>query len=392
MRYILLLLALMLFVPIVKSESYENLQVSLLTVKPRSNEIYTIYGHSALRLQDDSTGIDIVFNWGTFDTSKPNFAYYFMRGETDYYLSTVDYVLFCRAYAWGNSTVVEQILNLSSEEKERLMLILEENLKTENRNYRYNFLFDNCTTRIRDIIEDISLKKIEYPEQQKTTTFRELIYSCTSSYPWMSFGINLIIGSGADSIVNTRQEMFLPEHLMDVFRNSVVGNYGESRENLVLSELTVMESTSVETPKNYFWTSPLFVGVAVFLLYLILILLYNKHWKLLASCFALYFCAATIGGIIIFFLVFFSAHPCVSPNWNLVWLNPLHIVGVVGFFFKKTHSLFYWYHRVNFVLLCLFLVAWFLIPQKLEIAIIPYVITLATISGYSLFRKKQIKK
>lgn len=392
MRHILILLALVLSVPIVKSQDYGNLRVSLLTVEPRPNEIYTVYGHSALRLQDDSLRMDVVFNWGTFDTTRPFFIYYFLRGQTDYFLSTHSYDQFFYSYSRGNSTVVEQVLNFSPEEKARLMHILTDNLKEENRNYRYNFLFDNCTTRIRDIIADTYEGKLHYPEQERPLTFRELISSCTHPYPWMEFGINLVIGNGADSLVNLQQEMFLPEHLMNALQESTVRDRETGSRDLVLLKTTVMESDDIEVPDNSFWTSPLFIGILLFLFYLALILIGYKKGKRFSVFFALLFLLASIGGGIVFMLVFFSVHPCVSPNWNLVWLHPLHIIGVIGFFFKKIYPLFYWYHLVNLVLLCLFLLVWFLIPQYLDVANIPYIATLAMISGYSVYRKKQLNK
>ncbi|GHT02391.1 membrane protein [Bacteroidia bacterium] len=358
----------------VKAFQTDSLQVSLLTVLPRPNEAYTIYGHTALRLYDPEQRTDVVFNWGTFDFDAPHFLYRFVKGETDYFLSYTDYKHFLYVYSMGNATMVEQVLNLTAEGKEALMQKLSLNLQPENLVYRYNFLFDNCTTRVRDLIEQSTEDQLVYPEQTGTTTFRQLIHSCTEPYPWMTFGIDLLIGSGADSLINARQELFLPLKLKEALDNTPI----------VISSKQVLTSVPEQVVKRWFWESPLTIGILIFLVYLVVAGMgWWKHRKF-KGFFAPLFFIAGAAGCLVAFVTLFSYHPCTSPNWNLLWLHPFHLIAFVGYFFKKPNRLISGYHWINLVLLAGLLLGWHWIPQALNPADIPYILCLGLASGFWL--------
>ncbi|MDR2621413.1 MAG: DUF4105 domain-containing protein [Dysgonamonadaceae bacterium] len=398
------------FSSLLQSQTNNDLQVSLLTVMPRSKAVYTIYGHTALRLYSPSRSIDTILNWGTFDTDKPNFMYHFLLGETDYFLSATSAESFLYSYKSGNSTVVEQFLNIPDSLKEPLIQMLQTNLLPENIEYRYNIFFNNCTTRPRDIIEKICGGTLIYPDQDESVTIRKLVHGCTKHYPWMEFGIDLVIGNGADSLISRHSEMFLPERLMDILDQSFVRTPDETEYPVVLSKKTILQSTDDSHAKDVSpLTKPIVVTIFVFLIYLG----YTVHGARCtvhdvknkpcapdrvprtvhrAPC-ALLFLAAGLSGCIIAGLAFFSLHPCTSPNWNLVWLHPLHLIGFAGFLFKKFYPLFRWYHGVNFVLLSCFLLGWQWIPQALNIAFIPLIGCLWLVSGYQyLFLKRKNAK
>jgi hypothetical protein len=391
MKRLLLFFILLFSVFVAKSQVYDSLKVSLLTVKPRPNEVYTIYGHTALRLCDPVSNTDVVFNWGMFNFNAPNFLYRFVKGETDYYLAAEAYKEFIFSYTWGNATVLEQVLTIPDENKEALIEMLMLNLEPKNREYRYNFLFDNCTTRPRDIIEKICGGKLIYPEKKQKTTYRELIHSCTNPYPWMAFGIDLVIGSGADSLISQRSELFLPTKLMDTLDRSTVTTGNGDEHPIVASSQTLLQSTDNTPPTLKFQDSPLKVGFLVFFLYLALVIAgYIKKRKFWIPL-ALLFLIAGVGGCIVVFLSFFSVHPCTGHNWNILWLHPLHFIGCAGYFFKKPHSLFRWYHGFNFVLLSVLLLAWYLVPQQLNPANIPFILCMIMASGYSYYFLKKGK-
>lgn len=385
---ILLILVLLKVVP-VNAFDLDGLNVSLLTVLPRSNEVYTIYGHSALRISYPDKQIDEVYNWGTFNFRAPNFLYRFVKGETDYYLGTTDYSWFLRDYSSENASIVEQTLNLTKEEKKRLIQILVTNKLPENIIYRYNFLFDNCTTRIRDILENSTNNSIIYPEQSNSTTFRELIHSCTNPYPWMTFGIDLVIGSDADSPITTREKMFLPLEFKKALDNSSVKKDNDKKESVVNSSLLVLESSPEELPEANPGNSPMTVGILLLFFYGSTIIFGYFNKRQFKGLFCLLFLFAALAGCIIAFLVFFSYHPSVSPNWNIVWLHPLHWIGFTGYFFKKSYPLFNWYHRLNLLLLCLLLITWHWLPQTLNTANIPYILCLVLASAFWLFNSKR---
>ncbi|MDR0542881.1 MAG: DUF4105 domain-containing protein [Dysgonamonadaceae bacterium] len=371
------LLCLLLF-PFASLQAYQTdrLQVSLLTVAPRSGHAYTIYGHTALRLYDPSQSIDDVFNWGTFDFDAPHFLYRFIRGETDYFLSRYSYAQFLYAYQMSNATVMEQILHLSPEGKELLLQKLSLNLQPENRIYRYNFLFDNCTTRVRYLIEQ-SGSKLSYPPSTEKTTFRKLIHSCTETYPWMTFGIDLLIGSGADSLISAQQEVFLPVKL------------AKAVTPLVISSEQPLVAVPEPDVRLELWESPLVVACFILFVYLIVAVAGWMKRRPFKGWFAPLFLIAGAAGCLLAFMAAFSCHPCVSQNWNLLWLHPLHFVAFAGYFFKKPFRFVTWYHRVNFVLLCGLLSGWHWLPQRLNPADIPFILCLIVASAAVLFGKKQ---
>jgi hypothetical protein len=358
----------------------ERLQVSLLTAMPRSNEVYTIYGHTALRLYDPVQQIDAVFNWGTFNFNAPRFLYRFIKGETDYCLSVTEFEQFLFTYYMGNAAVAEQILDIMPEGKEKLLQILSLNLQPENLTYRYNFLFDNCTTRVRDIIENCMDNSLTYPEQDGKATFRQLIHSCTEPYPWMTFGIDLLIGGGADSIIPFRQELFLPLHLKEALDKSYVGGSNP----IVVSEkqllISIPEDKTLNVP-NF----PLITGFILFFFYLVIA---GAGWikkRAFKGFFAPLFFVAGAAGCLIAFVTVFSCHPCTSPNWNLLWLHPFHWIAFAGCFLRKTYPLLFWYHIINLVLLSVVLIGWQWMPQVLNTANIPYMLCLLTASGYWMY-------
>jgi hypothetical protein len=390
-RYVLFFLIALAFQPL-KAWNIDGLQISLLTVEPRPNEVYTIYGHTALRIYDPTDGKDSVFNYGTFDTSVPNFLLNFVLGKTDYFLSVSSYEYFLYYYYRENSTVIEQILDISPVGKAEILQMLSINLLPENRTYRYDFLFDNCTTRIRDIIENYNGGKLIYPKQTKEVTFRDLIHSCTYPYPWMTFGIDLLIGSGADSLISLRQELFLPMRLKEVLDETYVLTSENEKHPIVISSENVLTSTSESIVSINFWEQPYFYGwmlCVVFLAIVVIGLLKIKRKQEVA--FSLLFLVAGIVGFIVAFITLFSEHPCTSPNWNLLWLHPFHLITFSGYFFKKSYRFITCYHLVNLVLLSGLLIGWNWIPQEFNIANIPFILCLGLASGHWLYITKKQK-
>jgi hypothetical protein len=378
-RFLLLFLILSAFLPVSAFQT-DSLQVSLLTVMPRSNEVYTIYGHTALRVYDPAQKINTVFNWGTFDFEAPHFLYRFIKGETDYFLSYTTYEHFMYAYSMVNASVVEQVLDLTPEGKEKLLQMLTLNMQPENLVYRYDFLFDNCTTRVRDLIEHCSDGILVYPEQTKSITFRQLIHSCTEPYPWMTFGIDLLIGSGADSLISLRHTLFLPVELNNALEGERCTVNGARCKALYRVPFTV-------------YCAPCTIGIVLFVFYIIIAVCGRLKKRLFSGFFAPLFLIAGAAGCLIAFITLFSCHPCTSPNWNLLWLHPLHFIAFAGCFKRlQTTRLITWYHAINFVILSGLLLGWHWVPQTLNPADIPYILCLAFASGWIIMSKRVNKK
>ena len=362
----------------------DSAKVSLMTVSPWTEQVYALYGHSVLKIEDDSTGVDACFNYGYFDPSQPNFLYHFIRGETDYVLGVTSYQDFIAENTFKGLEVVEQELNLTLDQKQQLWEDLYINSLPENRQYRYNFLFDNCATRPRDMVENIIGKPIVYPSSKPNQTFRDLIHECVHEFAWMEFGIDLVLGSGADRYITNREKMFLPHYLMVAFEDAKVHKSDVNNPPLIKSSVKLLEADNEDVERNE-WNilKPMPVAFALLILTLLISffqLRYN-HNKTALIYDTILFSIAGIAGLIVTFLVFFSEHPITNPNWNLAWLHIGHLFAVVLFWLKSLKKLVYYYHFTNFAVLCLFLLSWWFLPQQLPLATIPFVMSLWLRSG-----------
>lgn len=368
-------------------------QISVLTVAASEEAVFTVYGHTAIRVKDtvrinnELQKIDAVFNYGIFDFSKPNFIYRFAKGETDYRLGVQDFRDFMIEYEMRGSKVTEQILNLDSIEKNKVWEALVINNLPENRVYRYNFFFDNCATRPVAIIEQNTGGKIKYKEPGEPQTFRDLINYCTRNKPWLTFGCDLALGSPTDRIATPHEEMFLPVYLSGAFdKATVVGSDGSEKE-LVRNSQTLIEGIEDDTPIEQDFPSPIVCCWIFFIVIFVLTTLewYRKTYWRIIDC--LLFFIAGIAGVVLFFLCFISTHPSIWPNWNIIWLQPFHLIAVILFAVKKLRKAAYYYHFINFAALTLMLAGWYFIPQHLNTAFIPLVMSLWLRSGYGVYRK-----
>ena len=173
--------------------------VSLITCSP-GEEVYSKFGHTAIRVKDKTNNVDVVFNYGIFSFETEHFYYKFIKGETDYQLGIYETNYFLPEYAERNSMVWEQVLNLSSAEKKNLVATLLENYEPQNRVYRYNFVFDNCSTRPRDKITGSVNGYIRYHQTSEPATFRRWVGDYVGTDTWLKFGIDLLFGIDADAI------------------------------------------------------------------------------------------------------------------------------------------------------------------------------------------------
>lgn len=309
----------------------DSIEIGLITCSPHE-EVYSLYGHSALRYHNLRTGEDIVFNYGIFNFKKPHFVMRFVFGLTDYELGIAPTRPFCDYYRKWGSQVTEQVLNLTADEKQRIAQALAENLRPENKVYRYNYLYDNCSTRPRDIIERCVGGRIEYAGRPGyTPTYRELIHDHTQGHPWARFGNDMLLGVKADMKTDMRQQEFLPEHLMADFDRAAIVSDGGERRPLVLQRRTLVEP-GVQVVEKEFPLSP--VQCAVVLL-VVSVAILTAEWcrrRTFPLWDALLMLLQGLSGIIIL-VMFFSQHPTTSTNLLITLLNPLplfFIPAVVG--------------------------------------------------------------
>ncbi len=298
----------------------DSVEVSLLTCQPH-DEVYSLYGHTALRWHDLKTGLDIAFNWGVFNFKAPHFVIRFVFGLTDYELGAMRFDFFCQEYKHYGSMVTEQLLNLTNEEKARLKLALGENLKPENRVYRYNYFYNNCTTKARDIVEQCVSGEVKYAEREGfTPSYREMVHEMTHNKRWAQWGNDVLLGIKADQPTTLRQQEFLPYNLMYDFDHAQIYENGQYRP-LVKERRTALPG-GVQIVKQGFPLSPIACAILLTVTGLILLILQWRSkrsflfWDLLLML--------TIGTIgIMLTLMLFSQHPTVSLNLQILLFNPL---------------------------------------------------------------------
>ncbi len=378
------------FAAVAQTYLTERAKISLLTTSPSDDAVYTLYGHTSIRIRDSidaNTTFDYIFNYGMFDQSVPNFLYKFVKGETDYMLGCYSYSAFESDRLLLNSNVCEQVLNLYPQEIQTILTELMIKSIPENRNYRYNFFFDNCATRPAILVEEFINGNIIYEENLPKITFRDMINHCTRDHPWVTFGCDLALGSPTDRIVTIKESFFIPEYLKNAWSTAKVENFNGTERSLVLTEHILIENVSDEVSGKTIFT-PLVCGLLLFVVILLITWVEWKRKKYFRIVDCLLFFFAGMAGCVMFFLCFISVHPSIWPNINIVWLHPFHLAAVALFAIKKLNKAAYWYHFTNFVALLLMLFAWIFIPQHLNMAFIPLIATFLLRSGYCLIRNK----
>ncbi len=298
--------------------------VSLLTCSP-GDEVYSFFGHTALRYRNAAKGVDVVFNYGVFDFQTPNFVGKFVLGETDYMLGAVEYKYFIHEYAMRGSQVVEQRLALDSVQTERLFALLRENYMPANRVYRYNYFYNNCTTKARDIIESAVAPdgEIAYPQCDRGESFRDMVHRFTAVSPWYSFGIDLLLGAEADVRQSDRALQFIPSVLMKDFQSArlVCGDTDGA--------LVDAEEVLVEEDKEAAAVSPFTPNVAFSLLLLFVALVTHigyKRGRIYRALDILLLLVQGTAGVLVAFMVMFSLHPTVGSNMLIFLLNPMSLL------------------------------------------------------------------
>lgn len=372
-------------------ELSDSASISLLTNSPSNSEVYTLFGHSAIRINDPSNNVDMVFNYGIFDFNSPNFMYRFCKGETDYIVVGYPFSQYILSYQSEEIDIKEQILNLTKVEKQNVFNSLLINALPENRVYRYNFFDDNCSTRIRDIIEQNIEGEIIYKDTNKDQSYRDLVHECVSVKPWIRFGIDLIIGIDADNKISDHEKQFIPSYLHDSYISALIQTDDGQIKPLILEEVQLLQNKKESVVDSNHYKSTIYITFTFFIITIIISYFGAiKHKRKLGLIYdVILFGIAGIAGSVIFYLIFFSEHPYTSPNWNLVWLNPLQLIAAILFPIKLLSKYVYYYHFINFVVLILLLLAWFLIPQHFEMAFMPLILSLCVRSGLNILQYKE---
>lgn len=368
-------------------------------------DVYSLYGHTALRVRDSASGIDVAVNYGIFSMAGDDFVYKFVKGETDYMVAASPFDIFLDDYKYEERSVYENVLNLSDSSKQAIVDFIDWNVKAENRVYRYKYFSDNCATRVRDLLEKNAVirwktdgnnrkpltRDVEYSGvvsdywlHPDSYSFRRLISVYQGKMPWLDFGIHLPMASPADKQIGFREAMFAPDFLMDAVLNAEVQVDGKP---VALSQPTVtLVCFPGATPQASITDNPHLV-VSAFCLALLLVSLFGFLRRQLFRGIDVFLLFITgIIGLLLFYMSFFSVHEYLFPNYNLVWALPLHAVAAVAVVVSK--KFFYGYCSFVLVFYALFFASVAFIPQSISLSYLalPALISLRFLAHLYLVR------
>lgn len=371
MKKILLILALAIIASFTRSFSQNTNDTTfyLITCGP-GTEVYSIYGHSALRMHIPSRNIDLSYNWGVFDFDTPNFGLKFARGNLQYLLDTDTYSRFLRLYEYEKRWVKSQEINLSSSEKRILAGLIAENLKPENTGYRYDFLFDNCATRIRDILEKTLGNRLIYsPSTEKNKpTFRYLTGTYQKQYPWLDFGIALLLGTPCDRKAEDRDKMFLPLELQKEFNEARINRDGKMIPVLQNPETILNFSSPVN--RNSFFTQPVFFFL-ILCIGLIIFTALVREGKAVKIVDITIFSLFTLISLLLIFTNFFSLHHQLKYNLAMLWISPFIPVCLAAIVLNRSWVIWF---RIVFVLCVIAFLIQILFSQTGNNAFLPLIL------------------
>lgn len=384
-RYILTTLAILfLAFPSVATQKRDSIVVSLLTAWP-GPEVYQLCGHSAIRIR--GAEVDSVWNYGVFNFDEPNFVYRFVKGETDYMLVGYPTMWFMPEYLSEGRKVLEQDLNLTQDEAWKLRSLLQTEALPQNRTYRYNYVKDNCATRITDRLSQATDARLIFPDTIAYGSFRREMQAFHRDYPWYQFGIDLALGSGLDRELRANEEMFVPTVMSDRYAKATLS---DGRRLVSDTRQLTPDSGHATLPPTPWYLTPNFWSVICFILMAAFSVFMAWKRRILRWLYCLWFAIIGLGGCIIAFLVFASDHEATSPNMLLLWLNPLQLIVAVCVWWPRAHwpvNIMAWY---NIVVLGILLIIWPFQLQSANPAFFPLMgATLALSIVYAILDYKQ---
>ncbi len=359
----------------------DEAKMSLLTASP-GEALYSVFGHSALWVYDPLNNIDEVYNWGTFDFDTPNFYILFLWGRLYYMLTVTTLQQFLYSYMIDGRSVHEQELNLLPLEIQRIYDFLQVNRLPENTHYLYDFFYDNCATRIRDLIDaelDIDWGPDPHPHEERS--FRQMIKPYVQHIPWIRFGIDIILGLPSDRIATPWHYMFLPDEMEIAFQHA---RHSDGR--MLVTGYTELLPMKIEHGNPF----PLTPAIVFWMLLAMAFLSLLKP-RILQAFDKAFFSLLGITGLLIFFLWFVSDHVATSYNLNILWALPIHLY----FVFRTNHSnihntrhLARIYFRIVFYAGLLLLILYPLNPQGMHPAFFPTIATMSVLAWKHAYDKK----
>ena len=345
--------------------------VTLLTVAP-GDELYSAFGHTGIRVTDYKNGFDVVFNYGTFDFDQPGFYTNFLKGKMRYMISADRFKDFMAEYVESKRRVDEQELNLTSEDKQQVFTFLFNNALPENREYFYDFFWDNCATRPRDVFEKVLGKRMQYHTEQgafpKNKTMHDMLRMYVWNRPWVDFGFDLILGMPCEVEANPRSQTFLPDYVAMYLACATVDG-----KPFVLNLKPILDLPPVKVEQGF---RPIHLTIILVLFGMALTFYEFKRKKhFFAFDFVLFLTVGLLGTLFVS-LWAFTSHYSVPKNLNVLWLLPTHVIAAFFLLRKQKADWLKYYFAFTYLLMMVILLAWHWMPQPFNIACMPLVFLL----------------
>lgn len=365
-------------------------EVRVITCGPYQQELYSAFGHSAIRVLDTVNDIDLLYNYGVFNFNQPNFYLNFAKGHLKYRLAVSDYRWFVQSYIEEDRFVHEQIINLTPQQTQRVFDFLQWNAQPENMHYYYDYFYDNCATRVRDVFKHVLGDSLRFDDSyvQTNYTIRDLCDIYLQEQPWGDLGIDLCLGMPMDKTATPWMHMFLPDYIEKAFDNAVILSDDEPRP---LVRETVVTYRSVPDELQLSWNTPLFWFSAFMIIGLLFTYFGFKRGR---PYYAFDIALFTIIGIFGWFLVllwFGTDHGAATNNLNVLWAIPFHFPVALWLLKTKKPTFLKIYFGITATISLAVLVFWQMLPQDLHPAVMPLVVLLA-VRAFHLFRAIKVTK
>ncbi len=360
----------------------DNAEISITTCSP-GIYLYSVFGHTTIHIRDSANKIDYIYHYGTFNYEEENFYWKFIRGTMNYMLAVQTYDGFLWEYSRDKRDVWELKLNLDKETKQKIFDYLVWKSLPQNKYYHYDFFYDNCATRVRDVFVKFLGDSLILPERQLDISFRDAINPMLKGRPWIKLGINIGLGLPADKKLNLYTACFLPDYLDTAFRLAKVNINGKIQP-FVLSRKKIIDS-GYKPPKTPFY-APVYVFSLLFVLIVLISLYELKKDRFYRWIDFSWLFISGLAGVIILFLWFGTLHSATKNNLNIFWALPTNLIVAFFVFFKKTYKLADYYNRFLFVLYTLFFFGSFFLPQKFDAGLYPLLMIMIFRSGLFIAR------
>lgn len=367
----------------------EQATISVLTCGPYPSELYSAFGHSAFRINDPVNKINVACNYGTFDFNQPNFYLNYALARNLFKLSIEDYQGFENRYIYENRFIHEQILDLTGEQKQKLFAYLQWNALPENESYLYDYFYDNCSTKIRDVLLAALGSDVAFDESHVTTdyTIRELTDFYLENQPWGDLGIDICLGLPMDKKAAPLEYMFLPDYVESAFDHAVINQNG-TKVPLVKQKKITYEAREEATRRSLL--HPLYV-FSFFAFLTILVTLRDFRRRKASNKFDfILFSITGLIGILLTVLWFFTNHKAAANNLNLLWAFPIHSFAAVALL--KSPRWLTAYFMFTTIIALATLISWSFLPQKLHYALIPLVAALGVRAFTQFYFRSKLSK